>query len=735
MNFDYAQNDPRDAFVESSELSPTEQQTLSLHLKLRPELVCDFRDEFDGLFVVVEDPVRNKFFSLGKKEFQFLSTLDGNKTAGDWIDEFGDPSFDKKSAATICQFAINSNLLVTNDLNSAARLQQQVGVKSRIQAFSRFNLISIKLKLFNPNSLLKTIAPKTQWIFSLQFLLFWLVIVGWAGAIAYSQWDRLCDSSVGILSGYHWIWLLGIWIVLKLIHESAHGIACRRYGGDVPEAGVLLLLFTPMAYIDVTSSWRFPSRWQRIVVAGAGMYLELLIASIALIIWSRQPDGLIADACYNVILMASVTTLLFNANPLMRFDGYYILADALKVNNLYTKGTKWFGDLLLSKFFGIPQTANRFKRSERIAIGIYGVLAWGWKVLICVGLIIGASVLFQGAGKIIAVLGGVFFFAIPFWFQFKRLFGSDSSLRPKASRVAMSCTAVCALILCTFMFFRAPATKSAAAIVQFKNEIPIRAESEGFVDEIRVASGADVVADQVLFVLSNPKLQLEIRQLAQDVNASQIQSRIFKQENQLALFQSEQERLFGLQKQLAELKQQHAGLTVRAPFDGFVFARDLESKVGSFIQPGDSLLTIAQRKTKEIVVAIDQQDWESLKGKIGAEMQIAIRSKKLFEAPISRIDPRASDKPRFPELSADCGGPLPIKKIQSVDSHDSARLLTPHFYVDLDLTAEESLNLYAGQRGRAFFQTKRQSMGSYLLVAAENWLKHKIEMATQTSAF
>ena len=735
MNLNQFPDDARDAFDESAGLTQADKSILGLSLSLRPELVSDFRDEFDGLYVVVEDPVRNKFFSLGKKEFKFLSSLNRQHTVEEWVAKFGDSSFDAKAVAAICNFAINANLMVSDELDSTARLERQVVAKDQAKAMSRFNLISMKFKLFNPNELLKRIAPSVQWVFSLPFLMVWLAAAAWAASIACSDWERLCSASVGILSGYQWIWLLVIWVVLKLIHEAAHGIACRRYGGDVPEAGVLLLLFTPLAYVDVTSSWRFASRWHRIVVAGAGMYAELFIAFIALIVWSYQPAGLLADVCYNIVLMASVTTILFNANPLMRFDGYYMLSDALGVNNLYTKGTKWFGDMLQSKFFGIPQTANQFASGEKFAVRTYGTLAWFWKLLICVGLVIGASVLFQGAGKILGAIGFLFFFAVPMWSQIKGLYGPGAKCKPSVTRVALSMLLIASLLLCAFTIFRAPASKSAPAIVQFKDETVVRAESEGFIEEILVASGQSVSEGQVLMVLSNPKLELKIKQLESDFDATKIQARIHKRDGELALFQMEQEQLVGLEKQLLELKDQSNALTVRAPYTGFIFARGLESKIGSFASAGDSLLTIAEKQTKEIVVAIQQQDWESLKGKTGAEMRIALRSQKVFAAPISRIDPRATDQPRIEALCASAGGSIPVKQIGDDDGDSDQRLLSPHFYVDLALPSEVSVDLIAGQRGRAFFQAKRQSMGSYLWNATENWLKNKIEIATQTAAF
>jgi len=128
-------------------------------------------------------------------------------------------------------------------------------------------------------------------------------------------------------------------ILAKAVHEFGHAMACRRFGGEVHVMGIMFMVFTPMPYVDVTSAWAFRSRWQRILVGGAGMLTELFLAALATFIWANTGAGTLHSLTYNMMFVASVSTVLFNANPLMRFDGYYILADLLDIPNLYTQPT------------------------------------------------------------------------------------------------------------------------------------------------------------------------------------------------------------------------------------------------------------------------------------------------------------------------------------------------------------------------------------------------------------
>ena len=618
-----------------------EEQWLGSRIQLRSELRLDLRNEHDGLFVVIEDPVRNKFFSVGQREYEFLSSLNGEQTVGEIVEGWsGTGELNNELAIKIAQWATNSNLVHGGDMNSTSRLERQSDALQRQKWMGILNPISMKFKLFNPDSFLGAITPSFGWAFSKAMFLVWILVAGYAMSLLYSNWARFSEASIGIFADYKWLWMLVIWLFLKIIHEMAHGVACKRYGGTVTEAGVLLLLFTPMAFVNVTSSWRFSNRFHRIVVAAAGMYVELFISFVALIIWANSPTGVVADICYNIFIMASVTTILFNANPLMRFDGYFILADTLGVPNLYTKGTKLFGDKLKCLFFGVPPTPSLCPQHEKPVAFAYGTLAFFWKILISISLVIGASVLFYGAGKLLAILGVVMFFGMPILAQYRQLYG-PGAVKPKLPRVAISLCVVAAIASGMFFILKAPATKSAAAIVQFKDETPIRAETSGFVDALLVTDGQPVTKGQAMVQLRNPEIDIEIVRLESEAKTATIQARIYKQNGEMSLSLSELERLAGIEKQLLEKQTQAAAMKIVAPFDGFVFQRNLDMKIGTFAKQGDTLLNMAQKQTKEIVVSIDQREWESLKEKEGSEMRVAIKSIPVFVARISRIDPRA----------------------------------------------------------------------------------------------
>ncbi len=724
-------------------------QWLDSKFTLRSELKFDARANDKTSFVVIEDPVRSKFFQIGSKEYRFVASIDGNRTPREIMtalnaaslenshDESTSDEFTEDTVAQICQWLVQSNLVFGQAIDNAKRLNQQANTLRRSKMVGLINPISCKFKLFNPNHLLSKIKPYTEWVFSWWFFCVWLVVAVLAMTKVYGHWDQMGSASCGILSGYSWIWLLITWVALKVVHEAAHGVACRRYGGEVPEAGVLLLLFTPMAYVNVTSMWRFSNRWHRMVVSAAGMYVELFVSFLALILWTRS-TGIVADIAFNVFLMSSVTTILFNANPLMRFDGYFLLSDLMGIPNLYPKGTKWFGDRLKHIIFGVPKTPNLCSPDELRRVAVYGSMAFFWKISISVSLTIGAGVLFNGLGLILSAFGIGLWFGMPIYQQTKLLFGPMAKHPVSPVRVGISGLVLMTMCASLFWVLKAPATKSAPAIVQFANETMIRAKADGFVSEILVADGAPVQQGQPLLTLANPQLENEVFELERLANEAKIQYRIYTKQHELSLAMAELKKHEELNEQLNEKRGEADGLRILAPFDGFVFQRGLEHQIGNFAKRGDPLLSIAQRQTKEVVVSIDQRDLESIKGNEGEFLRVALPGLNVFASKLVRVEPKASETPTHPSLCAHAGGPLDVRPASAASEQSDQpkfELLSPRFNVVLELESETSKELSSGQRGRAFFSTCEQSLGSYFYLAASDWLESKIEIATQTAAF
>ena len=331
---------------------------------------------------VIEDPLKSKFYRVGIAEYKFISLLDGTTSVADALRltaaTLADEAFTQDEAATICKWLVDSGLAHTPESAQSGRLSDAADKADRAKTMQRINPICVRIPLIRPDRFLDAITPSIGWLFGPVGWTLALILALVAAVQLIVHADRFGSAVNGVFAPSRWIWLGVTWLGLKVVHEIAHGVVCKRYGGSVREGGLMFILLAPLAYVDVTSSWRFSSKWHRIYTAAAGMYIELIVASIAAIVWSHTEVGLLNDMAFNLVLMASLTTLVFNANPLMRFDGYYILSDFLQVPNLYPNGQQYLVYLGRRYLLGLKCASPRWCKGKDAIIKLYGVAAMFW---------------------------------------------------------------------------------------------------------------------------------------------------------------------------------------------------------------------------------------------------------------------------------------------------------------------------------------------------------------------
>jgi putative peptide zinc metalloprotease protein len=707
---------------------------LSLRLQVRKDLVISQQSNGNETIFLIEDAVRGKFFQIGTLERAALPLFDGSQTVNEIIasnQQTSEPAIDLRG---IANWLYQNGLVSIAGGDSTRRLQIQAAGLSNQRFLANFNLISLRIPVGNPSKILEFCHPVARYLFGRTAACIWLGVLALAILQLFRNWQDLGAANQNIFVHGEWVWMLVVWIGLKIIHEFGHGLACQHYGGKTHEAGISLILFAPLAYVDVTSSWRFANRWQRIVTAAAGMYVEIFIASIALVAWSLIDEShFLRPTLYKIVIAASLTTLLFNVNPLMKFDGYYILTDLLQIPNLYSKGTTWVKGRFQQLFLGWPMPKDICQISESKIVAAYGVMSFIWRSLVSIGLIIAASAMFQGAGVLLAMIAGIFWFGIP-TFQFFRNLHKQYNTQPiNTRRLLISLGSVASVVLLFFGGVPGPSTESAPAIVRYSLEQPLRATADAFIREIHVNDGDQVLSGDLLVTLKNDELRQTILALREQAFQANVKSKMLLQKGELALYQAEVEKESKLREQLDEKLRQQANLEIRAPFDGVVFARDLAARLGDFAKNGETILTLASPGSSEVVVTVDQADVAGLQS--GSPKFIAVfAGQPLLKCSLKTIVPRASREPVHRALCADLGGPLPVRPRADKDEKESKHektmeLVTPRVNVELEVPAEYSNALYAGQTGRVIFPSQRHSLGVYLFLAARDWVNEKIELS------
>ena len=682
----------------------------------RPDLHVTHTSDADGPCVHVEDLRSGQFFRLGAAEFALLVRFDGQRpwpeVVRDAHQSLGHQAFNEVEVQAILQWALQRRLLiseVTGNLSSQ--------IKERSAARSKWNLLSIRMPLGCPDKLCEQLLPWTRWMFGPAAFVVWLILVGLAVSEVFVSWGRFQAAGSEVFVPANWLGLGLAWLFLKVIHESAHALVCKRHGGEVREVGVALILFAPVAFVDVTSCWRFASRWPRIHTALAGIYVEIVCAALAIVVAGQTTSLETRSFLDTVAVMASLTTLLFNINPLARFDGYFVLADFCQVHNLYARGRVAAGQFLRRWFVGSSGTPQ----ATSVWLTAYGMATWLWSFSVMIGLILAASMYWHGLGLILSAI------LVMSWFGPGFLQGSRSVTRWTTSERSQFAFRACLFSVGTALILAVtpwPFGFTAPGVVEYAPLSVVRADGAGFVNRVLVQEGDVVSAGQPLVELRNEELERDLHDLELAIEQSRLRERLAVEQHDTAASQIEQQQRDALQRRLAERQRQVERLVVQAPSDGVIIGRELAALTGSFVSEGKELLSVGDPTRREFLAAIRQEDLPEAQSQLSLPVSIQLRGRGELAGEMRRVQPRASTRPEHLCLCAPFGGPLAVQT--RVDEHGDRRtegfeLLEPHFWIAISLNGATRSTPLAGETG-VLRLNPRQTCGPKLM----SWLSHWI---------
>lgn len=708
----------------------------SIVLQLRHDLSVSLR-EFGGQSVcVLEDEINSRFFRIGRAEYTFLSVLDGHATFADALGRTAtlmkDEALSESEAAAFCRWLIENRLATTPQSASSARLFEANQQVRRRKRSALMNPMFVRIPLLNPDAAFTTLSVLFGWLLSWPAFLLWLLVMS-GGLIAVGMnWAEAVQGTSMIVADSNGLWLLATWLLLKLVHETAHGIASRRFGGTVREAGVLLLLFVPLPYVDVTSAWRCDSKWHRIIVSAAGMYAELFVAAVAACVWSQTHPGMLHQHAFHLMLSGSLMSLVFNANPLMRFDGYYILTDLLELPNLASHGQQSLRRIGRRIFFGLETSIQNWPEGRSRTFLVYGLLAFAWRILVCVGLVLAADALYFGAGVILAAIAVVMWILIPAArFAKFAMLGSNTE-QPHRVRfaVVMSCLILPGYLAWTYVPWYS--RFAAPAVVDFASLMHVRTSVSGFVDAVEVDCGEYVHEGQVLIALRNPELESRRTELLKHLEITQQRIRQYFDQQQVAAWQVEQDNRRALTRQLSELDDQRRQLKITSPISGVVVDATATHLRDTYVQPGDLLMTIGDAEQKQITTLISPEIADSFAARFGHEVTVHIRGTGLqvMSGTLCPASPRASTQIIHPAFSAVAGGPLPVVPDDTVGPNGPHfRFTEPMLQARLRVDQELLKPFRAGRVATVSFRSSMGTIGEVAMKNSQRWLKdHQVAL-------
>ena len=614
-------------------------------LRMRADLVAR-RQRWQGReYWTVKDPLALRYYRFEEEEFAILNMLDGQTSVDQIRERFESQFAPQRLSAAQLQHLLSmlhqSHLLVADAPGQGGQLQLRDRQRQRRQWLAALaNPLAIRFRGVDPDRFLAWLNTRCGWLFSLPAAAAALLLALAALLLVAAEFDVFCSRLPAFQAFFavnNWLWLAAVLLVTKVIHEIGHGLACKRFGGECHEMGLMLLVFTPCLYCNVSDAWMLKSRWRRAAIGAAGMYVELILASLATLVWWFSEPGLVNHLALNVMFVCSVSTLLFNANPLMRFDGYYILADLLEIPNLRQKSAAVIQRKLGAWLLGVRERPDPFLPARRRWLFAAYSLAsaiYGWLVAVSIFWLL-YRVLEPYGLKVVGQLLGLAMIASLIVVPLVRL--CHFLLQParvqdvNKLRAAISLSAIAAvagIILCVPLPYYVACTFE----VQPRDGQSVYVDVPGELREVHVRGGA-VAAGQPLARLDDVELRLAEQRLFSQrsdlaVRIAGIRQRAHSDDQALLELAQTQEALAALDRQIARLQVDLAKLTIRAPAAGVIVppparsdrspaklklaswtGRPLEARnVGAYLETSTLVCRIARPSQFEAILAIGQEE-------------------------------------------------------------------------------------------------------------------------------
>jgi putative peptide zinc metalloprotease protein len=650
---------------------------------------------------VLQDLASERFHRFSSAAYYVIGLMDGRNTVQSiWekaLAHLGDDAVSQDEVIQLLAQLHAADVLQSDVPPDTAEMFRRRETHARREWQRKaLSIFSWQIPLYDPERLLARMTPWARPLFGWVGLVLWLLLVGTALTVAAAHWRELSENALDrVLLPHNLVLLWFIFPVLKLVHEFGHALAVKSFGGEVHEMGVMLLVFTPVPYVDASSSWAFRSKWQRFVVGGAGMMVELAVAALALAIWLAAEPGVLRAVAYNVMLIAGFTTVLFNANPLMRFDGYYMLSDFLEIPNLRTRSTQYLV-YLCERFLFARQDAESPAATpgERAWFVAFALSSFIYRLFVIVGIFIFVGGMSLLLGVIFAGATSIGWVLVPAWKIVKYLASSPRIRRerPRAIRVSAALALVVTLLLAAVPL---PLRTVAEGVVWIPEEGFARAGTDGFIEAIGAKPGAWVKPGEPLLVFRDLDLETEGKVLAGRVKELEAKHRGVLNEDKVKA-QIVEEELRYARSSLASTEERLAELTVIAKAEGTFVLPHAADLPGRYIKKGELLAHIVNLNAVKVRAVVSQQEIDLVRTmNRGVEVRLAENIASTRAGSVSRIVPAASDHLPSAALGQQGGGLI------AVDAADKEgrKSVQKFFQVDVDFPDKGDL-LNVG--GRAF---------------------------------
>jgi putative peptide zinc metalloprotease protein len=511
---------------------------------------------------------------------------------------------------------------------------------------------------------------------------------------------------------------------MKTLHELGHAFVVKKFGGEVHTMGLMFLVFMPLPYVDATASWGFRSRYARALVGAAGIIVELFLAALGAMVWAATGPGLINSLAFNVMVIGSVSSLLFNGNPLLRFDAYYVLSDLLDIPNLYQKASQqwfYFADRYL---LGSEKAESPARdRREWWHMTLYGLFSFFYRMLIVATILLFVTDQWFAVGVVFAFTTLIMLVVLPAKKWWTHLTGG--AVYRNRRRAVLASLALVLVPSAVVLWLPLPNAIRVPGMVEALQYTRITASSSGRLDAVVVPSGTPVTPGQLLLVLASPELDWELDVARQQTLETQMLLSMALG-NTLSDIVPLQQRLESLAARTAELSARREALEVRARHTGVWFSPQLNEKTGNWLPRGELLGEVVDNSRLRFTAVVSQEEANRLfrDQPQAGELRLIGQADHTVEARQLAVLPYQKQQLASSALGWSGGGSIPVRP----DDPQGLSTVDSFYEVQAPIPADQPIVAWHGMTGWLRIPMQYQSLYEQLATALMQLLQKRYQL-------
>lgn len=664
------------------------------------------------VWYVIEDRVGAKHHRFNAASYRVISLMDGKRTLDEvWkrlTAELADTTPSQEEVINLLGQLHAADLIQCDVDQDVMELLERREQQLRRKYLSRFlNPLALRFPLWDPEQFLQRFTRRLKFLNSWWGVALWLTVVLPAIFLTPMHWVDLTENFTERFLSFNNVLVMAVvFPLVKAMHELGHGFATKMKGGEVHEIGIMLLVLFPVPYVDASSASAFVKKTDRMLVGAAGMLTELFIAALAFYVWLLLEPGLARSIVYNVIVLASVTTLIFNANPLLRYDGYYILADWVEIPNLGMRSTQYWRYLTDRYLFGLKhiEPPHSTVGERRWFVG-YAPLALAYRMFVVISIALFIAQKYFLVGVLIAIWGLLASLAIPLYKAIAALM-TQPRYTNHMTRTHWVLTGILTGIFLLLFVVPAPYHTNAEGVVWMPEQAILRTQAKGFVSRVLARPKDVLTAGQPVLESYEPTLSADL-----DVQTARVEEVRARYDaawgvNLAQAVQIEQD-LHREQAALDRLQDEADHLTLRTAVRGNLIMDRPDDLPGRFVKKGDVLGYVVGEYLPIVRVVVPQSDVEQVRLAIrSVEVRLPQAIAVTWPAKVIREVPAAEKELPSLALSQEGGGEIPM------DPHDQhgKKTLQSLFEFELQLPASAPTP-YLGSRVYVRFEHPAEPIG------------------------